>query len=116
MDPPRYRACRGPGTLETVTLIGGLAWSAMPLRASMRDAMAASAGGENWLKSCSAEAGTALNCSLATAVARVMPRRPSAGSASWGARLTTMPDPWLEYGSVSLPVRIDTGDMASNGP
>src|SRR3954462_9607054 len=111
MDPPRYRACRGPGTLETVTLMGGLAWSAIPLRASMRDAMAASAGGENWLKSCSASAGTAWNCCLATTVERLIARGRSAGSAMFVARLATSPETRLEYLSVSAPVRMDTGHM-----
>jgi hypothetical protein len=60
--PAEVKGVPGPRTLEIVTLIGGSAWFPMPLRASMRDAMAASAGGENWLKSCSASAGTAWKC------------------------------------------------------
>src|SRR5207244_556729 len=81
----------------------------------MRMARAKTAGGGNSVKSVRVSAGSALNSSLALAIAWLTRRTRSTGSSSSVGRLAAMLETRFVHFSVSWPVRIDTGTMETRG-
>ena len=94
-------------------LNGGFIRSAMRSRLYMRMARAATAGGANWVKSCSASAGMAANCSFAAVMACCTRRRRFTGSASLVARSENSAETRFWKVSSSLPLRTLIGTMAT---
>src|SRR5688572_14406334 len=84
-------------------------------RVAVRVARANTAGGGNWAKSVSVSAGTASNSSFAPAIASWTRATRWTGSGSSVGSDAKIDDTRFVHFSVSSPVRIDTGIMATSG-
>ena len=94
---------------------GELMRSAIRVAAARRMARVASAGTANWFISTIRSTGMRSNCSLACCIVSwTAPTRAIGSSRSVGNR-ASRPETRLVHLSVSSPVRIDTGTMATSG-
>ena len=84
-------------------------------RIAVRMARANTAGGGNWAKSVSASAGTASNRPLASTMASCTRATRSNGSGSSVGSVAKMAETRLVHFSVSSPLRIETGTIATSG-